>query len=176
MVRANRRERRELVTRETPETTLAERVSGRELRATIGAQNVRIPGEWLLKYYGGQLAKIEAAQKHADPLTAMLFTGIRQSLNVMIPLLREFIKHKAPELPPMPPRPRHTDPIVFLLGYIYGFGIDTVTQGEFIIPVDETGLATDFEWTYAEELERQIEQARALRAVSDALPGEEASQ
>ena len=29
---------------------------------------------------------------------------------------------------------------------------------------------------YAEELERQIEQARALRAVSDALPGEEASQ
>jgi hypothetical protein len=157
MVRASRRT---LVPNQTPDALLANRAAGRELRAQIGSQKLRVPGSILLAYYGSHLRKIEAAQKKADPLTAVLFTGIKQSLNLLIPVLREFIKRKAPELPPLPDRPRHTDPIVFLLGYMYGFGIDAVTQGEWIIPVDETGLATGIDWTYAEEYGKQLEARR----------------
>jgi hypothetical protein len=170
MVRAAKR--RELVpTTETPD------LSGRELVAHIGSQTARVPVEFLVAYFTKQLRGIEDWKKTAEGLDLVLYTGIRQSLNILIPIVREFMKRRPPVgFPQMPERPRHSDPVIYLLGYMNACSIDLLTRGEFTIPVDESGTVTDFEWSYLDDLRAQIEQARARQADSDALPGEEDAQ
>jgi hypothetical protein len=153
MVRALRR--RELIP--APQS-MAESLAGRQLVAHVGRQTMRVPVEFLIAYFSKQMAGIEEWKRTADPLSMTLYTGVKQSLNIMIPLLREFMKRAAPDMPQLPERPRHSDPVVYLLGYMNAFTCDYVTRGEFTIPVDdESGIVQDFHWSYVDELRAEME-------------------
>jgi hypothetical protein len=139
------------------EPSQLESLAGRQLVVHVGPQTMRVPVEFLVAYFTRQMQGVEEWKKGADPLSMTLYLGVKQSLNIMIPLLREFMKRAAPDMPQLPERPRHSDPIVYLLGYMNAFTCDYVTRGEFTIPVDEQSeMVTGFEWSYLDELRGQV--------------------
>lgn len=156
--------------------TQADSIEQREVVVHLGVQTARVPVRFLVGYFAKSLRDIEEWKKTADPLGLTLYTGIKQSLNIMIPLLRQFIKLRMPEFPQMPERPRHTDPVVFLMGYVNGLAIDLLSRGEFILPVDEAGAVTDFEWTYLDELETLLETLPERRKTLTIAPADEAAE
>ncbi len=159
--RPRRRDTRAQALIPTPPSQL-ESLAGRQLVAHVGKQTMRVPVEFLIAYFTRQMQSVEEWKKTADPLSMTLYTGVKQSLNIMIPLLREFMKRAAPDMPQLPERPRHSDPIVYLLGYMNAFTCDYVTRGEFTIPVDDDSeMVTGFEWSYLEERLAEIEEGRA---------------
>lgn len=125
----------------------------REIVVHVGAQTVRMPTAVMMGWTRELLQGITNWQATAGPQEQLMYTALKTAANFAMPIIRKALEN--PLLPPMPPRPRHSDPITYLIAYFQLASPYLLSQGEFTLDIDEDDRVTGYDWTYLDELEHE---------------------
>ena len=141
------RERRELMPANMPIS------EGREITAHVGSQTIRVPTALLIDHGRRVLEDVENWKSRADGRQLAMYAVVKAALNLLIPVLRDMLKNGEPAgIPPLPKRERHTDPVLYLLGYCHAFLPHVLSKGEFTLDVDDAGETHGLDWSYLNEV------------------------
>lgn len=116
-----------------------------------GAQVLRLPVAQLAERGASALSALDRWKRAAPGAQLAVYGTVKTAANVMLPWLPAILAPavNAGLLPPLPERPRHSDPIAYVLGYIVAALPWAMARGEWRLAVDETGNVTGLDWTGA---------------------------
>lgn len=121
--------------------------TGPAIVAHVGSQTLRLPAEELTRRASGMLAALDAWKAQASGTELAVYGAFKAALNLGLPFVGSIIAATGGLLPALPARPRHSDPIVYLLAYLFAALPVALARGAWTVTVDGAGNVTALDWT-----------------------------